>query len=511
MPLRRLRAFEDQDWTRTFVIALVIAFAFHMLAAVFSVGFYHTDEHFQILEFLNYKLGRSSGSELAIEFGQRIRSWAQPGLYFLITRGLQALGEENPFHWVFVFRFLSAFLGWISLAGLALLSYEWFDDARLRKTSLYLLASLWYLPAFHARPSSESLSSSVFYIATSLLFLFPQSESLGLSFAVGALFGAAFLFRFQMAFLILGALGYLIYKIRPSLNRVFILATGILTVIGLGVCFDYWGYGAWTFSPWNYFHYNLILGHVADVDTQPVWDFFTKSLTETFPVLGFLTLCSFVLGWIFRPLHLLTAITFPLYLIHSIIGHKELRFIFPIVDAGPFLILLALTAQHRGGDFLRRAWWGKPGRAIWKTLIIINLLALIPTTLLPCWPPAKLFSQIYTIKTTELPTTSMEILYKDKDPLEILGIPLGYYRPDDTTSTRIGSFEELNTRILASKSPIWFFEVGFELPEEAGSALMKCQPVAQSMPDLLVAIVRWEPVLPITRRVTNWVLYRCLN
>ena len=40
---------------------------------------------------------------------------------------------------------------------------------------------------------------------------------------------------------------------------------------------------------------------------------------------------------------------------------------------------------------------------------------------------------------------------------------------------------------------------------------MKCQVAAQSMPDWLVAIIRWEPVRPITRRVTNWVLYRCQN
>jgi phosphatidylinositol glycan class B len=71
-PFRKLHAFQDPDWTRTFVIALAFAFILHLLAAIFSVGFYHTDEHFQILEFLNYKLGRSTGAELAVEFGQRM-------------------------------------------------------------------------------------------------------------------------------------------------------------------------------------------------------------------------------------------------------------------------------------------------------------------------------------------------------------------------------------------------------------------------------------------------------
>ena len=506
---RALRAFDDPGWRRTFFICVSIAFVLHCLAAVFSVGFYHTDEHFQVLEFLNYKLGRSTGSELAIEFGQRLRSWFQPGMDYVFARGMQTLGISSPFTWAFFFRLFSAVLGWISLATLSVLSYSWFDDKRLRRIALILVASLWYLPAFHARHSSESLSSSVFYIAASLLFIFTEAESLLYYFGIGLLLGAAFLFRFQVAFLIIGALGYFWLHCRPPLSRVLVIKVGILAMIGIGVCIDHWGYGEWTFTPWNYFHYNLVLGHVADVDTQPVWDFFTKSLTETFPALGFLTLCSFVLGWIFRPFHLLTAITFPLYLVHSLIGHKELRFIWPITDAGPFLILLALTARHRAGQAWNHIWWSKSGTITRRVLFGINLIALLPTTLLPCWPPARLFAQIYEIKQNELPHSSMVILYKDKNPFEILWIPLCYYRPDDTSSSQIDSFATLNEKIISAKEPVWYFQVGFDLPADAGLARERCTLVAQSMPEPVLWIVRWPPLAPITRRVTNWTLYRC--
>ena len=99
-----------------------VAFILHLCAVTWSVGYYHTDEHFQILEFLNFKLGRSSSPELAVEFGARIRPWLQPGLDYLVARGLTRVGVSNPFDWAWVFRLISGFLGWLSLVGLSILS-----------------------------------------------------------------------------------------------------------------------------------------------------------------------------------------------------------------------------------------------------------------------------------------------------------------------------------------------------------------------------------------------------
>src|SRR6185437_13464308 len=115
---------------------------------------------------------------------------------------------RSPFQWAFVFRLLSALLGWMSLVGLSILSYSWFESARFKRLALILCGTLWYLPALQARHSSESMSASVFYIAASLLFLFIESESLLLYFGVGLLFGASFLFRYQIAFLVVGAYFY---------------------------------------------------------------------------------------------------------------------------------------------------------------------------------------------------------------------------------------------------------------------------------------------------------------
>jgi phosphatidylinositol glycan class B len=512
-------AFKDEDWKRAFLRCMGAALILHLIAVTWSVGFYHTDEHFQILEFLNFKLGRSTGSELAIEFGERIRPWLQPAMDYVIARILMLVGITNPFDWTWVFRFVSGFLGWLSLVGLSILSYSWFENAKLRKLALLLCATLWYLPALHARQSSESLSGSVFYIAVSLLFLFAESQSLLLHCGVGLLLGAAFEFRYQVGFLVMGVFFFYLWKYRPQFKNVTALVLGILFFIALGTWVDHWGYGQWTFAPWNYFHYNLILGHVADVDTQPIWDFFRSSITETFPPLGFLTLCSFALGWIFMPLAPLTWITFPLYLIHSLIGHKELRFIFPIVDAGPFLILLAASAPHRWGHKWMAWWQTKFGTSLFKLIFAINLVALIPTTLLPVWMPARFFSQLYSLRQTLRPESGvssgfssngkMEILYKDKNPFEILGIPLGFYRPPQTDSTLIRSYEELNQRIDGASGPVWYFQVGFDMSEDSGAARTHCKLEIESMPHWMISVIHWKLLEHATQRVRDWALYRC--
>jgi phosphatidylinositol glycan class B len=508
--IRTIKAFQDASWTRMFILCMSAALFLHLLAVTWSVGYYHTDEHFQILEFLNFKLGRSTGSELAIEFGAKMRPWLQPAMDYCVSRVLSKTGITNPFYWAWFFRLISGFLGWLSLVGLSILSYEWFDDAKLRKLALLLCATLWYLPALHARQSSESLSGSVFYLGVSLLFLFFESGGLLLHLIVGLLFGAVFEFRYQMGFLVASVFIYYFQVYKPKYNNLFALITGILAIVALGTWVDHWGYGEWTFAPWNYLPYNLILGHVADVDTQPILDFFRSSLTETFPPLGLLTLCTFALGWIFKPFHLLTWITFPLYLIHSIIGHKELRFIFPIADAGPFMILLAASATHRAGRVWKGIWETHSGIVLLKTIFAINLLALTASTLLPCWMPARLFSQLYLLR-QEQPAEfgKMEILYKDKNPFEILGIPLGFYRPPDSESIHIQSYNELNSRIETSSKPVWFFQIGFEMSEDSGLARTRCKLAIESLPHWMISVIRWEPLTPITKRVTDWTLYRC--
>src|SRR3954447_23350410 len=93
----------DKDWRRSLVILALAV----IVTAWFSETFYFPDEHYQILEFMAFKLGITPASELPWEFGAHIRPWFQPLVYFLIAKPLMVLGVKDMFVIVFLLRLLT--------------------------------------------------------------------------------------------------------------------------------------------------------------------------------------------------------------------------------------------------------------------------------------------------------------------------------------------------------------------------------------------------------------------
>jgi GPI mannosyltransferase 3 len=70
---------------------LIIGLCFHLLAAVFSIGFNNHDEHFQILEFAALKLNLAGVNDMPWEYGYQMRSTVQPGIAYLIINASKRL------------------------------------------------------------------------------------------------------------------------------------------------------------------------------------------------------------------------------------------------------------------------------------------------------------------------------------------------------------------------------------------------------------------------------------
>ena len=66
-----------------------------LVTAWFSETFYFPDEHYQILEFMAFKLGITPAAELPWEFSARIRPWFQPLVYFLIAKPAMLAGVKD--------------------------------------------------------------------------------------------------------------------------------------------------------------------------------------------------------------------------------------------------------------------------------------------------------------------------------------------------------------------------------------------------------------------------------
>jgi GPI mannosyltransferase 3 len=466
---------------------MTISLVLHLIAAVFSEGYYHWDEHFQIYEFLGFKLGMTPVSALPIEFAEKIRPWMQVWILWLVTKVLGWVNITDPFNWAFVFRLISSLIGWYSVLILTRSTKFFIKNPAWQKVAIISLALFWYLPALHARVSSENWGASFFWIALGLYFL-SAKKTVPYLLKIGFLLGLAFEFRYQMGVMIGGFWLWLLFLNRKTthkpLKQIATMSIGLLVAMLLGVWVNYWGYGDWTFSPWNYVRFNLIEGKVNVIDVFPWWDFFRRAFTEAWPVLGGVLFLLFPVAWFRNPKSVLTWTNLPFFLVHCAIGHKELRFIFPIAAVGPLLFVQAI-----------QPFWN---RILLNIVVLFNLVALLGTTLVPAWVPVWFYKHMYR-------HTPPSLYYlQDEPPYKVIGIPVHYYRPPGLKLIPIKKYSDLGT-LIHNEEQIWVFHNRFFYKNDEEILKGNCTIEYSMLPQVLWKL-EWTGLL---QRMTNWKLLRC--
>lgn len=79
-----------------FVLILIIIL--YLFSTINSNGFYHPDEHFQLIEFAGLKAGWNTSDDLAWEYGAQIRPTLQPYLALGIFKLAGLFGGQRPFY-----------------------------------------------------------------------------------------------------------------------------------------------------------------------------------------------------------------------------------------------------------------------------------------------------------------------------------------------------------------------------------------------------------------------------
>src|SRR5262252_3835809 len=132
-------------------------------SAWFNEGFFSHDEHFQILEFAWFKLGRTPPAALAWEFGERMRPAIQPWLAAGVFKVLGVPRVVTPFFAEFLLRLASGLLGlWVSLE-VCLRTIPWVREPSLKRLLLVGMLFLWFLPYEHGRFASENWGGILFF------------------------------------------------------------------------------------------------------------------------------------------------------------------------------------------------------------------------------------------------------------------------------------------------------------------------------------------------------------
>lgn len=475
-----------------FAQILILSAFLHICAALFTLGYQNSDEHFQILEFLFFKMGLRPDTGLPLEHGLMLRSWLQPALYFPFVSLARALGDANPFHWALIIRLLSSVIGFASVIACVKLIPRFIQEqSREQHAELWqkvaLLAScfLWYLPVFHARHSSENVGGALFLIGLSFFLL---GRSFRSHLIAGVILCAAFFCRFQIGVMIAGLLAWAAWAPRRSLSprRSFVewggLGTGFVLCLLSGILIDTWGYGTITFTPWNYFRFNLLEGQVNAHDVSPWWDYLRRSWTESTPLLGTVQFLALLVVFVRYPKHVLTWTHLPLLLIHTLIPHKETRFIFPLFHSGGLFLALALMSESETVRWFLRF--------LTRPALVLNAVVLVGFTFTPVWFPIRFYEQVYELAERNTTGAPVTVYFQEHNPYEVLGIPLYLYRPPHLTVTSMGSTPPPEGYFLA-------------LPHD--EPLSGCESLFSSYP---AHLSQWM-YQNLKRRINDWTLYRC--
>jgi len=347
---------------------ILVACVVYVISAIFNTGFYYFDEHYQLIEFAELKSGNNTPADLAWEYEAKVRPAIQPLIAHLFFSTLRFINISDPYILMIGLRFLTA------LFALVIVTYfikktEYLIINHLRVWYKILAYFLWFLPFVNVRFSSESYSGLTFLLALALLY----SGSVYRWFFIGCLLGLSFLFRFQTAFMSLGFLLWLFFIYKIDFKNLLKIITGGLSVIVVGVVIDYWFYETATITFVNYFNLNIIEDVASSYGISPWYYYFIKSSEAAITPFGVFIWICVLSQFVFDRKSLLCWIVTPFLLIHFITPHKELRFLFPLVNLLPLLIMMTIQSFNKI-EFLNKQKMIIGNLAI--IFLIVNVLVL---------------------------------------------------------------------------------------------------------------------------------------
>lgn len=431
-------------------VCLSVVFGTLWCASIFlNTGYYHYDEHYQIIEFALYKLGLNEPENMAWEFSARIRPTFQPTLAAACIKVFHLIGVKDAYSIAFFLRLLSAAVALISTLRFLKVTIQDFDRP-YRIAYVMFSFGTWFLPYLLVRFSSENWSGLFLVFAISHLYKIESARKSDFTLS-GILMGLSFVCRFQSAFSILGIFCWLIFFAKVSRKSILLLLIGFFIVFSIGVLIDCWFYHSIVFTPWNYFHFNIIQGVASQFGTSPWYYYFIWFAKLPLGIVALFFIAIF-LRFNHRSLVFYTFV--PFLICHCLIAHKEARFLFPVAALLPFMFTKGyahFSTLVRNDHFVKKS-------LIYLTILVTaNGIALAVT--LSGWVGNSSKKITQAIAQSSKYNQTELVYFRDAnpyDPLINLGLRESFYRKE---SLSIIDYDD-------------FFEFEYELKERPRSFLL---------------------------------------
>ncbi len=359
----------------------------HIVAAWFSLGWQHPDEHYQLIEFARYLLGEFPADHLPWEFGAGMRPTFQVFLAAAFMKVTSFIGVADPFDVVFLLRGITGISTTFAI-------YYWHKQLTFRNqaaSDLHLFISIWAwgLVYTHVRFSSETWGGMFLLLALAVRWNQSQWKR---NLTAGILLGFAFITRFQTGFFIAGYGLFVLLKEEYPFRTTLQLAFGFLTVLALGTVLDGYFYGYAVFTPWNYLDQNIFKNVAASFGTEPWYWYAQQGFEKLIPPFSLLVLGGFI--WLSMQKQYQAAGWACLAFIagHSLVGHKEWHFLFPLA----FFVPLAVTGFWFWiKDQFPSAFVAKTMRGLGLVFIGVNTVLLFLVSTQPAYELVKAYRFLY--------------------------------------------------------------------------------------------------------------------
>ena len=282
------------------------------------------------------KLGNSPAEELPWEYDKKIRPVVQVSFAMVVIRSLQQISITSPYTQALVLRCITALLILLTSTFFIRKTRYLFTD--LKQEKWYILSSyfLWFLPFLSARFSSE-IWSGVFFLWMISLYLEKDTSKRNV-FLMGFLAAVSFLFRFQIAFALFGFFSWLFFMRVESKRFYLKYITAFIMVLIFGFLLDSWFYETLTFTPFNYLNEFIATNDKSNYGASPWYYYLEKIITFPRLFIGIPLFISLLFFFIKNPKNMFTWILVSFLFFHSIVGHKEERFMFPMVFMFPLIL-----------------------------------------------------------------------------------------------------------------------------------------------------------------------------
>ncbi|HLG39422.1 MAG TPA: hypothetical protein VI461_07125, partial [Chitinophagaceae bacterium] len=251
---------------------------------------------------------------------------------------MQFLNITNPYTELTILRIILGLLMYITFNAIAIYYFK-NGTRKILYGVLLILNFSWFLPYAKVQFSSE-IVSALFFFGTALLYDVKKDKHPNFAFLVliGFLFSLAFYFRFQAGFFLAGFGIWLIW-VQKKIKHLFPLAAGFIIGALINTWLDYEFYHRMVITPYEYYYTNIVDKRAASFGTSSFLRYIGLFIAVvTVPPISLFLFYYAVKSFFKNYKHLLFLTAMAFIVVHCLVGHKEERFMFPVLFILPVWI-----------------------------------------------------------------------------------------------------------------------------------------------------------------------------